>query len=92
MRTTLTLDDDLARSLHQTARQTGKSFKEVVNRTLRHGLTRGAEPATALPPFEVRPVLGGLRAGIDPLKLNQLVDEMAIEDFQEKLERSVDDL
>lgn len=38
MRTTLTLDDDLAMALHDRARATGRSFKDVVNEVVRKGL------------------------------------------------------
>jgi predicted transcriptional regulator len=35
LRSTLTLDDDLAEALNRAARLTGRSFKAVVNDTLR---------------------------------------------------------
>ena len=38
MRTTLTLDDDVAMQLKQKASQSGRSFKEIVNDVLRLGL------------------------------------------------------
>ena len=38
MRTTLTLDDDLAMALQEIARATGRPFKSVVNACLRKGL------------------------------------------------------
>lgn len=38
MRTTLTLDDDVAAKLQQASRRTGRSFRDVVNETLRRGL------------------------------------------------------
>ena len=38
MRTTLTLDDDLFMALNERARESGRSFKEVVNEALRRGL------------------------------------------------------
>lgn len=38
MRTTLTLDDDLFMALNERARATGRTFKEVVNETVRRGL------------------------------------------------------
>jgi hypothetical protein len=79
MRTTLTLDDDLAKELQDAARNSGKSFKEIVNETLRHGLVTGASPARRVPRFRVHPKACGFRAGIDITKLNQLVDELEIE-------------
>lgn len=79
MRTTLTLDDDLARELQETARSSGRSFKEVINETLRHGLATGASPARRVPRFRVHPKRCGFRDGIDLMKLNQLVGDLDIE-------------
>jgi hypothetical protein len=49
MRTTLTLDGDVAAKLKALVRQSGKTFRDVVNDTLRRGLAypraaRGQEP------------------------------------------------
>ncbi|HSU82768.1 MAG TPA: CopG family transcriptional regulator [Thermoanaerobaculia bacterium] len=85
MRTTLTLDDDVARQLQEKSRRSGTSFKEVVNETLRKGLSRGEKPAAKLPRFEVKAKARGFRAGVDVLRLNQLNDELEMEDFQRKL-------
>jgi hypothetical protein len=38
MRTTLTLDDDVAAKLKSEARRAGQPFREIVNETLRRGL------------------------------------------------------
>ena len=38
MRTTLTLDDDVAAKLRAESRRAGRPFKEIVNETLRSGL------------------------------------------------------
>ena len=38
MRTTLTLDDDVAAKLKAESRRAGRPFKEIVNETLRNGL------------------------------------------------------
>ena len=38
MRTTLTLDDDVAAKLKMEAHRAGRPFREVVNETLRRGL------------------------------------------------------
>jgi len=46
MRTTLTIDEDLAMDLKEYAHQHGMSFKEVVNVTLRHGLISARGPQT----------------------------------------------
>ena len=39
MRTTLTIEDHLARALKERAHRTGKPFKQVVNEMLRAGLS-----------------------------------------------------
>lgn len=44
MRTTLTLDDDVAVLLKKEARKSGEPFKQVVNRYLRLGLTAPKQP------------------------------------------------
>jgi hypothetical protein len=74
MRTTLTLDEDVARQLKESARRSGESFKEVVNATLRKRLARGV-PGTKLPRFKVTPKACGFRSGVDLLRLNQLNDD-----------------
>ncbi|MEK6372865.1 MAG: antitoxin [Acidobacteriota bacterium] len=79
MRTTLTLDDDLEKELRDSARREGRSFKEIVNETLRRGLTAGAPPGRRARRFRVHPKACGFRAGIDLTKLNQLLDELEIE-------------
>ena len=82
MRTTLTLDDDVARELRRMERGTERSFKELVNEFLRKGMAHGARPV--LPPgrFTIVPKASGFRPGIDPLKLNQLSDELETERFE----------
>jgi hypothetical protein len=82
VRTTLTLDDDLAAELNRTARLSGRSFKEVVNAVIRQGLSAGAQPSAAEHlPFVVQPKACGLQPGIDPLRLNQLLDQLDVEQF-----------
>ena len=78
MRTTLTLDDDLSRRLRQLARREGRPFKDVVNEVLRRGLAT-QEIAESASEYRVDTFRSGFRAGVDPLKLNQLVDELETE-------------
>jgi hypothetical protein len=83
MRTTLTIDDDLASILYRESRQKGLSFKELVNATLRRGLSQ--EQVT--PPLSnvmTRPHAFGFKPGIDLDKLNQLADELEAEAFSAK--------
>jgi hypothetical protein len=53
VRTTLTLDDDVAKLLEQEMRRKGSSFKQLVNDTLRLGLAAAKHPPRK--PFKVKP-------------------------------------
>jgi hypothetical protein len=53
VRTTLTLDDDVAAKLRAEARKSGEPFKQIVNRVLRTGLNVRARGAVT-PPFKVK--------------------------------------
>ena len=55
MRTTLTLDDDVANYLREQSRLLDKPFKQVVNETLRRGMSPSPEPAERPRKFKVRP-------------------------------------
>ena len=79
MRTTLTLDDDIADSLRERARLLNVSFKQVINDTLRRGLSPVAMEDTT-PAYRVVPNRSGLVFGVDPLKLNQLNDQVEADD------------
>ena len=80
MRTTLTIDDDLAGLLQQRARETGVSFKETVNRTIRAGLGQSGKRRLGRAPKTV-PHSFGFHPGVDTDKLGQLADEMEAEAF-----------
>lgn len=84
MRTTLTLDRDVAEGLEKEMRRTGKGLKAAVNDALRRGL-RMAGKAPRPPRFEVRPHAFGVRPGIDLDRMNQLVDELEAEDVARKI-------
>jgi hypothetical protein len=79
MRTTLTLDDDLARQIKRLQHRSQLSFKETVDLVLRRGLGL-TEPALSNPAFEVEPFDGGFAPGIDAEKLNQFLDELDVEE------------
>jgi hypothetical protein len=80
MRTTLTIDDDLAGLLKRRARELGVSFKDMVNRTIRAGLDQDARPKRRSAPRTI-PHSFGIRPGIDPDKLNQFADELEAEAY-----------
>ena len=75
MRTTLTIDDDLAGLLKRRSQELGIPFKDVVNRTLRAGLGEEAKQRQHPVP-KVIPHAFGFRPDIDLNKLNQLADEL----------------
>lgn len=74
MRTTVTLDPDVARFLREEAHRSGRAFKEVLNDFLRRAM-RGDAPRPTRP-FKVQPHRTKLAAGVDPGRLNQLADEL----------------
>ncbi len=79
MRTTLTLDDDVAHKLEAVAKRDGTSFKDTVNTLLRRGLA-AQESRVRLPRrFRVEPFRSAFCGGVDPMRLNQLVDELEVE-------------
>ena len=84
MRTTLTLDRDVAERIRKDVRRTGKSLKAVVNEALRLGLGLAGKPPSA-PRFAVRPHSFGFRPGVDLDRLNQLVDELEAEETARRL-------
>lgn len=85
MRTTITLDDRVARALKGLAHRTGKPFKQVVDETLRAGLAAGEAPAAAKP-YRLEPAhLGGTLPGVDLTKARQLADALEDEEIQREL-------
>jgi len=80
MRTTVTLEPDLAKKVKALAHRRGVSFKQALNEALRRGLAPPAPPDKQAK-FTVEPHAGGFRPGVDPDKLNQLVDQLEVEDF-----------
>ena len=74
MRTTLTLDDDVAKLLEKEEQRTGASFKHVVNHFLRLGLMAGKRPPRK--PFVVTPRKLGLPAGLSYDNVEELLDAL----------------
>ena len=75
MRTTITLDDDVAAKLEAETRRTGSSFKQVVNQYLRLGfaLRRDLKRQEA---FVVKPRSLQLRPGLDYDNIGELLEEV----------------
>lgn len=75
MRTTLTLDEDVAAKLKAEARRSGRSFKEVVNEMLRSGLNARRQRVTSTP-FRIKARPLGKRAGLDYDKISELLEQI----------------
>lgn len=79
MRTTLTLDRDVAEAIEREMRRRDASLKSVVNDGLRLGLGlagKAPEPTR----FVVQPHSFGILPGIDQDKLHELIDELDVEE------------
>jgi hypothetical protein len=87
MRTTVTLDPDVERLLKEAARETRRSFKQVLNDAVRAGL-RASSTTVRRKRFSVKARPMVLRPGIDPTRLTELADELEIEAFLESTWRS----
>ena len=84
MRTTLTLERDVAERLRQEMRRSGKTMKASVNEALRRGLGLGGRAPKA-PRFVVEPHAFGFKPGVDLDRLNQLSDELEAEEAGRRL-------
>ncbi len=76
MRTTLTLDEDVAARLLELQRRLGVSFKDVVNRTLREGLEQQMDHARRAPRFVVKARKMGLRPGLSAHNIGELLEQL----------------
>jgi plasmid stability protein len=86
MRTTLTLDDDIATALKEAAYRTGRSFKAAVNETLRTGLMV-VDAAPKPKAYRLKPSsLGEVLPGVNLDKALQLANALEDEDIAHKLE------
>jgi hypothetical protein len=84
MRITLILDEDLVPALEDLARRSNKPFKQVVNETLRAGLSQPGGPQTG--PYRVKPAsLGGVLPGVDLDKALALADAIEDEELAAKM-------
>jgi hypothetical protein len=80
MRTTLSIDDDLAQSVEDLRARKNLSLRQAIDQLLRAGLQAIKKaPGTCSytgPVFD-----SDLQPGIDPNRMNQLADELEIEEF-----------
>lgn len=84
MRTTVTLDPDVAASLKELAHERRLPFKVALNTVLRQGLAAPASGARRARRFVVEPHDGDFRPGLDLGRLNQLADQLETEAFVER--------
>ncbi len=75
MRTTLSIDEDIARKLRSEAQRRELTFKQIVNETLRRGLLVDAEASSAVT-FKVRTRDLGLRPGLKYDDIAGLLDQI----------------
>jgi hypothetical protein len=81
VRTTVTLDEDVAAALQELARERRISFKEALNSSVRRGLGQAAAEPYRVP---TRPL--GLRPGVDLDKALALAGDVEDAEIVRKLE------
>jgi hypothetical protein len=83
MRTTLTLEPDVAQALQEVMAKGHTTFKRAVNDTLRAGLA--ARKPARKKRFRVEPYSCQFLPGVDQNKLGQFLDELEAREVVEKL-------
>jgi len=81
MRTTLTLDPDIAAKAKEGAARLRKPFKEVINAALRVGLDKILVPPAAKP-YRTKPRPLGLRRGFSYDNISELIASAEGENHQ----------
>ena len=72
IRTTITLDDDVAERVKKESRSRGASFKETLNDLLRVGLA--SAPRRKRKPFKIRPMNLGYYPDLNYDKIEALIE------------------
>jgi hypothetical protein len=83
MRTTVTLDEDVAAKLRQVSRERGVSFKVALNGAVRLGLSASAPPSRS---FSVHSQSLGIRPEVNIDKALSLAGELEDSEILRKLE------
>ena len=83
MRTTLTIDDDIAVRIEERRRRDGQSLRHVINRLLREGLRHDQRPPEARK-YRTKTHKLHLRPGFDAARLNRLADEIETDTHLER--------
>jgi hypothetical protein len=87
MRTTLTLDPDVAKLIEDAAAEQRKPIKQVVNEALRRGLL-SRDRSRSGKRYRVKPHRTSLMPGIDADSFNKLTDELEDESVAAKMQPS----
>lgn len=90
MRTTLTIEPDVAARLDRVVKRRKSSLKRVVNDALREGLDRMESDAKPSEPFVVKP-FPNMELLVDVTSTGELMAEWELEDFLEKQKKLLDD-
>lgn len=75
MRTTLTLDEDVARRVKAEAGRAGKSFKQTINDLLRNALSPRRAPSSRAP-FRVEARALGVRPGLNYDNVGEILEQL----------------
>lgn len=82
MRTTLTIDEDIALKLKiEMQNQGNKSFKEIINETLRRGLIAKKEVAKSIP-FELKTYRLETNKNVNFDNIGELLEQIEGADFK----------
>lgn len=82
MRTTVTLDDDLAAALRERAHRSGASFKAVINEAIRNGIEQSRKPV----PYRVEArKMGAPR--VDLTKATELAGRLDDDELADRMRR-----
>jgi hypothetical protein len=76
MRTTLTLDDDVAAKLKMESQRAGRPFREIVNETLRRGLESRRATAQRRAFKVMARDLGNLKPGVSLDNVAELIEHV----------------
>jgi len=80
VRTTLTLDPDVAAKAKKAGQRLGKPFKEVINSALRLGLEEVLKPKAK--PYKTKPLPMGLKPGFSYDNVAELLAQAEGEDYR----------
>jgi hypothetical protein len=76
VRTTITLDDDVAAKLRSLSRRSGRAFRDVVNDVIRRGLAQPPASRGQVPFRVVTRDLGARRPGVSLDNVAELIEQI----------------